>query len=46
MGINEKHKEIETERRVKNTELVSDLSRRQTGRSVQCVSLYRVWVCF
>ena len=46
MGIDEKHKEIEIERRVKKTKLVSDLSRCQTGRSVQCVSLYRVWVCF
>ena len=26
MGIDEKHKEIEIERRVKKTELVSDLS--------------------
>ena len=46
MGIDEKHKEIEIERRVKKTELVSDLSRRRTGRFVQCFSLYGVWVCF
>ena len=36
MGIDEKHKEIEIERRVKKTELFSDLSQRRTGRSVQC----------
>ena len=46
MGINEKYKEIEIERRVKKTEPVSDLSQRQTGKSVQCFSLYGVWVCF
>ena len=46
MGIDEKRKEIEIERRVKKTELVSDLSWRRTGRSIQCFSLYGVWVCF
>ena len=34
MGINEKHKEIEIERRVKKTEPVSDLSWHRTRRSV------------
>ena len=34
MGINEKHKEIEIERRVKKTEPVSDLSRHRTRRLI------------
>ena len=46
MGINEKHKEIEIERRVKKTEPVSDLSWHRTRRSMQCFSLYGVLVCF
>ena len=46
MGIDEKHKEIEIERRVKKTKLVFDLSRHRIGRFVQCFSLYGVWVCF
>ena len=46
MGIDEKHKEIEIERRVKKTKPIFDLSRHRTGRSVQCFSLYAVWVCF
>ena len=44
MGIDEKYKEIEI--RVKKTEPIFDLSWRRTGRSVQCFSLYGVWVCF
>ena len=46
LGIDENHKDIEKERRVKKTKLVSDLSRRRMGRSVLCFSLYGVWVCF
>ena len=46
LGIDENHKDIEKERRVKKTKLVFDLSRRWMGRSVLCFSLYGVWVCF